>query len=116
MGQELLSAGGKVHIITRRLFPDDIRRHFCGVVSAATTGSLRAVGYVFVYNAATNEYVRRTPARDRIFSLDSGNIINSMPETIDIEMVQYRRVEGRLVVTDQQDYVLDINEFGPGAS
>lgn len=69
MSTEVLEVGDKLHIITRRLFEADARRHFVGEV-IGISGQLQEVrGYAFVFNRGTNEYKRRPELRTRIFSL-----------------------------------------------
>ncbi len=80
------SVGDKLHIITRRLFEGDIRRHFAGEVTAVM-GELQEVsGYVFVFHPETNQYERRPELRTRIFSLgQQGFIVNKIPREVAIE-------------------------------
>jgi len=110
----LLEAGSKIHVMTRRGFEEDLRRHFVGEVTACADGVVRAKGYAFVFDARLNEFVRRPDERDRILSLvDVGNIVNVLPDSADIEASNYRMShDGRLVVTDGGSFSLDINEFG----
>lgn len=58
MGNSVLEVGEPVHIITRRLFDGDVRRHFTGRVTAAANDLVRAEGWVFVFNRGTNEFIR----------------------------------------------------------
>ncbi|MBN2185576.1 MAG: hypothetical protein JW746_09635 [Candidatus Krumholzibacteriota bacterium] len=58
MNESVLGEEEKIHIVTRRLFAQDARRHFVGVVISAS---------------------------------------------------------GKLVVTDQKGYTLELTEFGPGS-
>jgi hypothetical protein len=112
----VLNMGDKVHIITRRLFPDDIRRHFAGEVLEASGDQVRVEGYVFVYNQATNEYERRPDKRIRIFSLSgAGVIVIVLPKTVDLDALHYVFVNQRLKCTDGKEFSMDINEFGANA-
>ena len=105
--------GDKLHIITRRLFHEDVRRHFAGEVVSASDELFEIQGYTFVFHSGTNEYRKRPEIRTRIFSLaDAGHIVNKIPREVDIASLEYRVVESRLVVTDSSGFVLDINEFG----
>ncbi len=74
----------------------------------------RVAGYVFIFDYSTNEYIRRPEKRLRIIGLaDSGNIINVLPVTADIEKAEYTQSrENKLVVTDNKTFTLDTNEFG----
>ena len=113
MSESVVSVGDKLHVITRRLFPDDVRRHFAGAVSGVSGNLFELQGYSFVFNSATNEYRRRPEVRTRILALgDAGYIVNKLPAETDIASLEYRVVNQRLVVTDLRDFSLDINEFG----
>ncbi len=50
----------------------------------------RVAGYVFIFDYSANEYIRRPEKRIRIIGLaDSGNIINVLPITADIEKAEH---------------------------
>jgi hypothetical protein len=110
----LLKIGEIIHIMVRRAFETDLRRHFIGEIMEVGDSAVRVVGYAFVLDKALNQYVRRPDRRIRIFSLTAGkNTINVLhPETV-IDKVTYRLSEEKhLVVTDGQHFQLDIDEFG----
>ncbi|MBN1810098.1 MAG: hypothetical protein JW909_13610 [Planctomycetes bacterium] len=109
----LLGMGDKVHIVMRRLFEGDLRRHFVGEVKEATEFAMVVKGYPFVYNAALGQWERKPELRVRYFSLSDNLImVNVIPRTVDIEAVRYLFVKGRLIVTDEAEFQLDIQEFG----
>lgn len=113
MSDHVVKVGDKLHIITRRVFEEDVRRHFAGEVTAASDELFEIQGFTFVFHGGTNEYRKRPELRTRIFSLaDSGHIVNRIPREVDIGSLEYRVIERRLVVTDMQAFELDINEFG----
>lgn len=109
----IISKGQKVHIITRRLFDGDIRRHFAGVIEEVSEPLVRAVGYVFVFDETKNTFVRRDEVRTRVFSLaEAGFIINILPDYVDITNLQYRKnLNGQKVLTDGRTFSLDVSEF-----
>ncbi len=111
----ILSTGDKIHVITRRLFDGDLRRHFVGEVQAATQLLARVEGYAFIFDAASVQFVRKPEKRIRIFGLDdSGLIINLLPADIDLEALAYKyNTKRELILTDGKSFNLDINEFGP---
>ncbi len=116
MNENVLEIGDKVHVMTRRQFPDDLRRHFAGTVQAVSDQLARVEGYVFVYHSGRNEYEKRGEKRLRILSLsDAGNIINVIPNEVEIDSLRYGMVNNRLAITDGKSFALDINEFGPAA-
>lgn len=110
----VISTGEKVHIITRRLFEEDLRRHFVGVVETCTETTIRVNGWAFVFDQAVTEFTRRDGARTRVFSLTSaGLIIGVLPGDVDLEKVRYRADKsGGRVLTDDQGFEMNISEFG----
>ncbi len=113
MSDQVVKCGDKLHVITRRLFADDFRRHFAGEVTAADGSFCQLQGYTFVHNSSTNEFRRRPELRTRIFSFaDAIHIVNKLPSQVEISSLEYRFVEKRLVVMDKTGFYLDINEFG----
>ena len=109
----IIKPGDKIHVMTRRSFDNDIRRHFIGKVTQASDVAVLVCGYVFVYEQVKSQYVRRPGHRYRVIAIaDSGNIINVLPETVNIDKIIYTiSEEKRLVVTDGISFNLDINEF-----
>jgi hypothetical protein len=110
----IIKPGEKIHVIIRRRFESDLRRHFIGEVTATTDNALLVAGHVFVLDMGTNRYARRPELRTRVVSLtDSGNIINLLPAAADVANTVYEvNADKRMVVTDNQTFSLDINEFG----
>ena len=113
MADSALVVGDKLHIMTRRLFADDVHPHFVGEVSAVGGMIFRARGYSFVFDSGTNSYLKHPAARIRLFSLsDAAHIINVIPPEVDLDSLHYRIVAGRLALTDDRGFSLEINEFG----
>lgn len=110
---DVVKTGDKLHVITRRGFDGDIRRHFVGEVLEFEDGMARVRGYTFLYDQFRNEFVRRPELRTRILGLgDSGHVINVLPDEVEIERLRYTHSEERrLIVTDGRSFTLDINEF-----
>lgn len=108
----ILNPGEKIHIITRRLFADDLRRHFVGEVTAIRDGRLRTEGYTFVFDSTMNQFVKHPDLRTRVFSLDSQQIINVLPKNVSIGKLMYKVINKVLTVTDEQGFSLEVNEFG----
>ncbi len=108
-----LDPGEKVHVIERRLFEGDVRRHFVGEVQGADVTAMRVRGYVFVHDAASSTWVRGSERRTRIIPIgSSGFVVNVVPRDTAIDEVRYEDIDGRLTVTDGGSLRLDINEFG----
>lgn len=109
----LMHPGDKVHVVTRRLFENDVRRHFVGEIQAVAESAIRVKGFIFVFDKIKNEFHRHPEERIRIISLtDSDNIINIIPSEVNIEDVSYQiSPENDLVVTDGKNFTLDMREF-----
>lgn len=113
MSGSVIEVGDKLHIITRRMFEGDIRRHFAGEVTGVSNDLYEVSGYAFVFNPGVNRYDKRPEFRTRLFSLgEDGLIVNKIPRETLIASLSYRTVEKGLVVTDGGTFSLDINEFG----
>ncbi|MBI4460145.1 MAG: hypothetical protein HY648_08820 [Acidobacteria bacterium] len=114
MADLLLNKGEKIHVIARRRFEGDIRRHFVGEVRAATGNAARVEGYAFVFDKSSGIFVKRPERRSRIIGLlDAALIINILPPTVEVESLSYQMSgENHLVITDGKIFSLDINEFG----
>jgi hypothetical protein len=114
MIDSIVNVGDKLHIITRRQFEDDLRRHLVGMVTVVTGDLYEIEGYAFVFDSGRNEYRRQPELRRRILGLsESAYIVNRIPSSVDIAAVEYRLVDGELVATSGSDFELNINEFGP---
>ncbi|MCJ7735180.1 MAG: hypothetical protein MUP11_11600 [Anaerolineales bacterium] len=108
-----VQVGEKLHIITRRLFEGDLRRHFAGVVEEVTGTIIRVRGYVFVFDEGVNEFVRRNEERRRLFSVsDAGLVINILPLETEVEDLRYKMNDlANRVLTDGKTFSLNISEF-----
>lgn len=111
----ILEVGEKIHVMIRRRFENDLRRHLVGEVTDVGENVVRVEGYIFVLDTGTRKYTRRPELRRRIISLtDSGNIINVIPAATKLEVVTSKMSEdNRLIVTDGEHFSLDVHEFGP---
>ena len=109
----IIESGEKVHIITRRLFELDIRRHFAGEVLSVSAGVIRVKGYSYVFDEWIDQFRRQAEERVRIFSLlDAGLVINIIPPGSVINDLKYRITsEGQRIIFDGSGFSLDISEF-----
>ena len=109
----LVDIGDKVHVIERRMFDSDVRRHFFGAVERVDASAMRITGYVYTYDSSSSTYVRGKELRTRLIALAAtGFVINVAPSETNVEDVRYVEQDGRLTVTDGGSFSLDINEFG----
>ena len=108
----LVKPGEKLFIITRRLFENQLRRHFIGEVKEATESVVRIDGYPFVFNEGTAEFTRKD-RRVLIFGLaDSGHIIYTIPQDVNLDELSYQISQNdQLVITDGKAFELEISEF-----
>ena len=112
----ILSPGDKIHVMYRRRFEKDVRRHFVGEVEGFEQGVARASGYVFVIDDMSKHlFVKRPDRRTKLIPIMSGDVIvNVIPETVDVEGVAYELKDRSLVVTDGTAWTMDVKEFGWG--
>lgn len=110
----LLRPGEKIHVIHRRQFEKDARRHFVGEVESYEHGIARAAGYVFVVDDLNKHmFVKRPDRRTKLIPISSGAaIVNVIPQTADLEQVHYELKDGALYATDGKSWQIDVKEFG----
>jgi hypothetical protein len=97
----MLKSGDKIHVVHRQLFDKDVRRHFIGVIEACEGSLIRAVGYLYAADRKSNKFVPYPPVRTRIISIDSGVIVNLLPDNVQIDQIQYQYpAPGEVTVTD----------------
>ncbi len=110
----ILKPGEKIHVIHRRHFEKDARRHFVGEVESYEHGIARASGYVFVLDDLNKHmFVKRPDHRIKLIPISSGEVIvNVIPESVDLEEVQYELKDRALHVTDRKAWRIDVKEFG----
>lgn len=108
----IFEIGEKVHVIERRQFAEDVRRHFVGEIVDCTEHAIRVRGHVWVYDAMKGAFVCKPEKRDRVLYLDHRLIINTIPKEVDLDKIKYAVLPQRgLVVTDGENFTLDVSEF-----
>jgi hypothetical protein len=112
MPEQVIAVGENVVIITKRTFADDLRRHFIGTVTACSGSLVRVEGHAWIANNVGG-YERRSDRRTRVFSLAyGGEVALIVPPSVDLAKLSYRIVTGRLIITDDAEFSLEITEFG----
>ncbi len=108
----ILEPGEKVHIVERRYFADDVRRHLIGEVLRCTEQAIRLKGYVWVFDIANGRFVRKPDKRERIVCLGDRLTINVLPPEADLDAAKYATDPQRgLVITDEKSFSLEVTEF-----
>jgi hypothetical protein len=108
----ILEQGEKVHIVERRHFADDLRRHVAGEVLKCTAQAIRLKGYVWIFDSVNGQFVRKSEKRERIVCLGERLTINVLPPEADLEAIQYiTDPQKGLQVTDGKSFFLEITEF-----
>ena len=110
----LINQGDKFHVVMRRNYESQVRRHFVGKADTSLGSIVRATGYVFIYDEMKAQYIKKESPRTTIMDLaGSGYIVNFIPESVDIDDLRYETIERTfLALTDGKGFMLDINEFG----
>lgn len=108
----ILAPGEKVHMVERRYFADDVRRHVAGEVLDCTDHAIRLRGHVWVFDSAQGRFVQKPAIRERVVCMGSRLIINVLPPEADLEAIRYIAdpLKG-LQVTDEKSFSLEITEF-----
>jgi len=108
----ILRKGEKIHVVHRRFFEKEARRHFIGVVEEYDpVGLARVAGHIFTVDRAKYAFVRRPEKRVRIISLVSGNVlVNVIPDTVNLDRITYHQEKKAVRVTDGSDWHLDLSE------
>jgi hypothetical protein len=110
----ILNPGEKIHVVHRRLFEKDTRKHFVGEVEAYENGVVRAIGHVFVIeNPVENIFRKKSELRSRIISISAGNVfVNVLPPEVELEQIRYENNARGLRISDGSEWHLDLKEFG----
>ena len=109
----ILEKKEKVHIVERRQFAEDLRRHFVGEIVKSESNAIRVKGYVWIFDGLKTQWVRKPEVRERVLYASDRFTINIIPQAVDLNTLKYITVPQKgLVVTDGKEFSLDINEFG----
>jgi hypothetical protein len=102
----ILEQNEKAHIVERRCFTDDVRRHL-GEVIKCTEQAIRLEGYVLVFDIPNGRFVRKPEKRERIVCLGDRLTTNVLPPEADIDAVKYVTDPQRgLVATGGRSFTL----------
>ena len=104
------SVGEKVLIIDRKLFAEDIQRHYVGEITKTSDNALKVKGHVWIRDQIKG-FVRKTGKRERVVYPSDRTIINIIPQDVNLEEIKYVHTGGTAVVTDGKNFTLDITEF-----
>jgi len=112
----LLQPGEKVHVLIRRAFNGDLRRHFVGEVRESSGVVVRLMGYSFVFDSGKNQYLRAPDRQERIVALTGESCIATvLPPELNLEQLQFWVSSDRqITLTDGEEFKLDIKEFSGG--
>jgi len=108
----ILDVGEKVHIIERRYFVEDLRRHFIGEVTRCIGNTIRVKGKTWVFDSIKGQFAQKPDKRDRVIQLGDRLTINVLPPEVNVDELKYAMTPQRgLVITDGKKFKLDITEF-----
>ncbi|MGB5488974.1 MAG: hypothetical protein WBN06_16400 [Lysobacterales bacterium] len=113
--QMLLEINEKVHVVIRRTFETDLRRHFVGEIKLAIGSIARIEGYFVIFDKNKNTFIKKPSQRVTIMDLSSsGYWVNIIPKEVQLADLKYHYNNiNNLTITDGKLFELDINEFGP---
>jgi hypothetical protein len=107
-----LRESDRVLVIDRKLFKDDNTRFFVGMIEECDEQAMRVRGFPFhlsPYEVSGAE--RHGEERVRIISLAAGDLIYLLPRELDCAKLQMRRSPKSLILTDAEEYSLDLSEW-----
>jgi hypothetical protein len=107
----ILKPGEKIHVIHRRYYEKEARRHFVGTVDSYEGGVARVTGHVYSVDKNEGMFERRSEERTRIISLLSGDLlVNVLPPSVQLDKVVYKQIKHAIRVTDGSNWYLDLSE------
>jgi len=110
----LIEKSEKLLIAHRRLYEKDAERFFIGVVDAYEQGVARISGYTWLHDVAHGKLIRKDDKRCKIIALSSGDFISYvLPAHLDIENLRIEQHKQHLLVTDGNNFIMDISERLP---
>jgi hypothetical protein len=109
---DILAAGDMVHVASRRSFAADLHSHFAGEITNVEPPLFRMVGFLFVYDPASNTYFKYPELRTRVFSAADSGDITILPRKVDMKTLQFELAEGRLLLVDAKGFSLEVGSFG----
>lgn len=108
----ILAPGEKLFIMTRRQYPEDLRRHFVGEVEELSGATLRARGYTFVYDEDEHDFLKREDLRTRLFALIDGSVmVFVLPKDVVLMDMHYEIRQGARYITDGRTFWMNISEL-----
>jgi hypothetical protein len=112
----ILSPGEKVHVMHRRHFEKDARRHFGGEAESCEQGIARAAGYGFVVDDLNkHRFVKRPERRTKLIPISSGEVIvKVISASVDLAQGHYELKDRARHVTDGKAWRIGVKEFGWG--
>jgi hypothetical protein len=110
---DILAPGDMVHVASRRQFAADLHTHFAGEITNVEIPLFRVVGFLFVYDPASNTYFKHPELRTRIFAVgDPSRDVTILPRKVEMKSLQFEMVEGRLMLMDGKGFAMELEQFG----
>jgi hypothetical protein len=108
----VIDEGEVVHIMERRSFDGDVRRHFAGRVDRVDGELIRLTGFVYGFHPGLRRFELRNQVRTRVCSMsDSRLTINVLPATVDPVKLRYQFRDDESLFVSQGDWEMDLTEF-----
>ena len=108
----VLAIGEKVHIVERRKFETDLRRHFIGEVVYCSDHHIKASGFPYVYSPSSKIFEKVDPDRVRIFANDNHIAVTLLPPNFDLRNAVYKRIPYKFLLCDADGFEMELDDFG----
>jgi hypothetical protein len=110
----ILELGEKIHVVERRYFTDDVRRHLVGEIVRCTDQVMRLRGYTWIFDIVQGKFVRKPEKRERVIYFGDRMTINVIPPEVALDEIEYvSDPQKGLLATDGKRFSLEITEFTP---
>lgn len=93
-----------VHVVIRRTFEGDLRRHFIGEIIDCSGAIAKLRGNTILFDRGKNQFIKKPEIRTTIMNLaESGYIVNFIPKNVLLDSLQYAfSKDHKLFLTDWQ--------------
>lgn len=107
----ILDPGTKVLIVHRRLFENDKSRYFVGTVQECEGEIATVSGHTWVQDQFDGRFSKKEDVRTKIIALSSPGLITyRLPSDIQAEGLSFTMSEGKVWLTDDKRFRMDLSE------
>ena len=111
----LLKEGDKILVAHRRLFEKDESRYFIGRIDAYEAGIVKTTGHSYIRDIMSGGLIEKAEERTKILSVSSGTfLVYQLPDRVTLDALKFVVSDGRLSLTDELEFTMNLAEFPHG--